>query len=692
MASKTNANVTVSTPADIRNVVLVGSSGSGKTTLFEQILRARIDGYRGEKDDPERAAALTLATVNSEGVAVNLLDAPGHPDYVGELRAGLRAADAAIFVVSAVDGIDQATLTLWRECDAVQMPRMIVVSKLDLGRSDFEATVAMCRTAFGDGVIPAYVPLMDGEKIIGNISLVNKRVHDYSSGERFSRDCNPEEELLVDDYQAPFLESVITEADNEELMERYLEGEILAREEVMANVLKAISTGHFFPVMPAHTLGDIGVEDVLRLVEKGFPSPTHARPPMITTPGGATLPEISCDPEGPLVAEVIRTTSDPFAGRLSMVRVFSGSLRTDDVVHVSGHRELFADQAGEGHDEEERVGLLSGPSGVEIKPRRIAFAGDIVLVAKLSRAETGDTLSDKDRPALVEPWALPQPLLPLAIKASSRNDEDKLGAALQRLAVEDTTVRVERMVETDQLLLWSMGQAHMDLLLSRLRNRYGLKVEQEPVKVAYRETFIAKCNGLGRHVKQSGGHGQYAVCNLEIEPNARGAGFEFIDKVVGGAVPRQFIGSVEKGIRAQLEKGTVWGFPVVDVKVTLYDGKSHSVDSSDMAFQTAGSLGVREAASEKTVALLEPIDLVTVTVGEEYLGPVMTDLSGRRGQLLGSDTDSQHHAIIKALVPQSELSRYAIDLRGIAQGSGHFTRQFHGYEMLPPNLAPEPRR
>jgi elongation factor G len=692
MSSKTNAPLArIDDPSAIRNVVLVGSSGSGKTTLFEHLVRSNVASYRGEREDLERSSALQLAAFRTGDIVLNLLDAPGHPDFVGELRAALRAADAAVFVVAAGDGIDAATAALWHECAAVAMPRAIVVTKLDDGRTTFETALGDLQAVLGKSVQPAYAPLVTGGQITGNLSLVSQQVHDYSSGSLVSRPAEADELAVIEQYRSDLIEGIIEESEDADLMDRYLEGDELRQDELLADLLAAILHGRFHPVIPVNSLNGIGTDQLLTVIENSFPQPgTHRL--SVTTPDGKELPSLSGDPAGPLVAEVIRTTSDQFAGRLSLVRIYNGSLKVDDVVHVSGHRSLFTgspDPAHPDHDDDERVGPLSVPSGIETTTVDSALAGQLVYVAKLSKAETGDTLSPKDRPALVEPWNLPEPLLPVAIRAASRNDEDKLPGALARLAVEDTTVRIERTVETDQIVLWTMGQGHVDLLLNRLVQRYGVKVTQEELKVPLRETFITKASAQGRHVKQSGGHGQYAVCQLEIEPLERGAGFEFVDKVVGGAVPRQFIPSVEKGVRGQLEKGVLAGYPLVDVRVTLVDGKSHSVDSSDMAFQTAGSLGLREAASPKTVTLLEPIDEVVVTVGEEYMGAVMTDVSGRRGHVLGTDSDDAHHAIIRALIPASELSRYAVDLRGLAHGSGSFTRTFHGYEQMPQNLVDE---
>ncbi len=689
MGSKVNGTqVQVNTPDDVRNVVLIGTAGSGKTSLFEQLLRARVPGYRGEKQDAERLSQLYLASLATGEVHVNLLDAPGHPDFVGDLRAGIRAADAAIFVVSAADGVDAAARALWDECTEAGLPRVIALSKLDAAHSDFDTVVAELQDALGEGVLPTHVPVGSGTGTNGTVGVLSRRFRDYSSGDLVLVEGDESHASLVEAHRGPLIEGLIQEAEDDHLMDDYLEGTDPGRDYLLDDLMKATAGANLFPVVPVVQSSGLGTEELLSLIEHGFPTPSlHPNPSRLRL-NGEDLGPAPSDPAAPLVAQVIRTTSDPFAGRLSMVRIFSGTLRPDAPIHVSGHAAAFSgveDPSRPDHDHEEKVVTVQRAIGSELVAQPQAIAGEIVMLPKLTSAETGDTISVPGDVVIVAPWAQPEALLPLAIRASTRGDEDKLPGALARLAVEDSIVRVGRGAN-DQLVLWTTGQAHADLLLGRLRNRYGVNVEQEEVKIALRETFTGKATALGRHVKQSGGHGQYAVVNIEVEPLDRGAGFEFVDKVVGGAVPRQFIPSVEKGAKAQLEKGVIAGFPMVDVRVTLFDGKAHSVDSSDMAFQMAAAAALKEAAVVgRNVALLEPIDLVTVTVGEEYMGAVMTDVSGRRGQLLGTDGEGRK-VIIRALIPQLELARYAIDLRGIAHGTGTFTRSFHGYELLPSNL------
>ncbi|QGN58727.1 elongation factor G-like protein EF-G2 [Nostocoides sp. HKS02] len=680
-------------PEEIRNVVLVGASGGGKTALFETMVAARIPGRRSREGDSASTLALTAAAVPTGGLVVTLLDTPGHPDFVGEVRAGLRAADAALFVVSAADGVDEATRLLWRECEVLGMPRAVAVTRLEQARADFEATAEACRRAFGDAQ-PLALPLMEDGSVRGLLNLLRRTVTEFSAGEGVDREPTVDEGELIDAQRGELIESVIEESEDETLLERYLGGQEVDTDAVALDLRAAIATARFFPVLPTHAPSGVGVEALLELFEKGFPSPVHALVPTVYTPAGGDFGPVTCDPDGPLVAEVVRTATDPFVGRQSLVRVFSGTLRPDEPVHLSGHLQHFAAHLVEEHadhdTDDERIGPLAAPVVEESRPLSAGIAGSIVLVSKLAGAETSDTLSRKDRPALVEPWLLPNPLLPVAIHARSKGDEDKLASALQRLVAEDVTMRLEHNAETHQLVLWAMGPAHVEHLISTLESRYHVPVEVEPMRTSLRETFVRPTTVQGRLVKQSGGHGQYAVCQLQIDPLERGAGIEFVDKVVGGAVPRQFIASVEKGARIQLEKGVLAGYPVVDVRVTLLDGKAHSVDSSDMAFQTAAGMALREAANDTTVSMLEPIDEVRIEVSDDAVGGVLADLRGRRGQVHGTEpSELGGRTVIHAEIPAHELSRYAVDLRSVSHGTGTFTRQFVRYDYMPPALARE---
>ncbi|MFC3995005.1 elongation factor G-like protein EF-G2 [Nocardiopsis sediminis] len=688
-------------PADIRNVVLVGPSGAGKTTLLEALLhaagavprRGRVeDGTTvGDHDDVEirqrRSVNLAVAPIHTGGAKVTLIDAPGYADFVGDLRAGLRAADAALFVVSALDGVDGRTRLLWDECAAIGMPRAVAVTKIDHPRADFTATVEQCRAAFGDGVLPAYVPVVSGEgaghRVRGLFGLVSQRYHDYSSGAPV--EAAPPSGLAeeVTPLRTELIEGVIQESEDETLMDRYMEGADLDPDLLIADLEAAVARGGFHPVLPVSAVHGPGVHELLRELPRATPCPGERPLPETATVDGRPVDGLSCDPDGPLLAEVVKTVSDPYVGRMSLVRVFSGTLRPDTVVHVSGHGPAGHDE----HDVEERVGALSVPMGKNHTPAAAAIAGEVCAVAKLTRAETGDTLSARERPLRMPPWTFPEPLLPVALRAASAADEDKLAQAVARLASEDVTLRVEVNAETHQLVLWCMGEAHLDVALDRLSGRYGVAVTTDEVRIPLRTTFAAPSDGMGRNVKQSGGHGEYGICRISVQPLPSGSGLEFVDEIVGGVVPRQFIPAVEKGVRAQMESGVRTGHPLVDIRVTLHDGKAHPVDSSDMAFQKAGRLALRDAAEKGRLSMLEPVDEVAVTVADSDMGAVMSDLSARRGRVLGTEAVEGGRTLVRAEVPQLEITRYAVDLRSVAHGTGTFRRRYLRHEPLPRQLA-----
>jgi len=691
---------TAGEPGRIRNVVLVGHSGAGKTTLVEALLVAtgtipragRVEDGTTVTDFDEaearqqRSISLALAPLEHDGAKVNLLDSPGYADFTGDLRAGLRAADAALFVVSAAEGIDGTTRAIWDECAGVGMPRAVVITRLDSPRADFDATLAACQSAFGDNVLPLYLPLHADEETIGGlIGLLSQQVIDYSSGTREQRDPDPEHLSLIAEHRNALIEGIIAESEDETLMDRYLEGEDIDVKVLIDDLETAVARGSFYPVLAACAGNRLGMDEVLEILVSGFPSPLEHPLPAVTRPDGTAVEPLTCDPAGRLCAEVVKTTTDPYVGRISLVRVFSGTLKADATLHVSGHG--LAERGHEDHDVDEKVGALSSPLGKSLRPVDSAIAGDIVAIAKLSRAETGDTLSTKDDPLLVTAWDMPEPLLPVAIAAKSKADEDKLSTGLQRIVAEEPTVRLERNVETAQLILWCMGEAHADVLVDRLKTKYGVEVEQVPLRVPLRETLTGPASGHGRHVKQSGGHGQFAVCDVEFEPLPSGSGFEFVDKIYGGSVPNQFIPSVEKGIRAQMERGVTAGYPVVDIRATLRDGKAHSVDSSDMAFQLAGGLALRDAAEKGAFALLEPVLEVSVLVADDYVGAVMSDLSTRRGRVTGTESVGNGRSLVRAEVPEVEVTRYAIDLRSISHGAASFSRKHLRYEPMPSHLA-----
>jgi elongation factor G len=678
----------------IRNVALVGHGGSGKTSLAEALLhRAGAINRMGRVEDgttvcdfdPEEqrrgiSLSLSLAPFDWRDHKINLIDAPGYADFMGDVAAALRIADLAVFVVSAVDGVEVQTEEAWELARRLGVPRMVFVNKLDRERANFDATLAQLRDRLGSGIAPLELPIGEEASFRGIADLLTDTAHIYEGGAPHTEAIPDEMEELEHQVHDNLVEGIVVADDA--LLERYLDGDVPSVEELEKALHDGIADATVFPVLVGSATREVGIDRLADFLVEIGPSPAD-RPVSITAGNGDAPEEIDvpADAAGDPLAFVFKTIADPYVGQVSLFRVVSGTLRPDD--HLVNSRT--------GTDE--RLHGLLTVRGKEQETVGELVAGDIGAVAKLTATATGDTLAPRGKPVRVAPIEQPEPTLAVAVVPRTQADEDRLAPALHRLVDEDPALRVERIDETHQTLLHGTGETHIQITLEKLTRKFGANVDTEDVRVAYRETITGPASGVeGRHKKQTGGHGQFGVCVIDMEPLPRGEGFAFASKVVGGAISRGYIGAVQKGIEETMASGGVYGYPVVDVSVTVIDGKEHSVDSSEMAFKVAGRLAFRAAMSQAGPVILEPVSRLEVTVPVDLQGDVMGDLNSKRGRVQGTESEGDGRQTIIALVPTSEIQRYAIELRSLTGGRGRFRATHDHYDVLPTHLVDAVRR
>lgn len=674
-------------PSDkIRNVVLLGHQGTGKTTLTEAMLFASgattrmgtiadgntIGDFEPEEIKRQLSVSVSLAPIEWKDHKINLLDAPGYADFVGEAQAALRVADLAVLVVSAVDGVEVQHEFLWHLAETAKVPRLVFINKLDRERADFPATLQQLNDRLGAGFAPVELPLGEENDFHGLVDVIEEKSYRYEPDGKSWEEPMPED--LSQEAHKLHTQIVESVAETEDaLLEKYLGGEDLTQKEVAMGLHRGLLAGTVFPVVVGSATKLVGIDRLADLIVEMGPAPKERGAVIGVKPGTDTEIERSQDPEGPMSAFVFKTISDPYVGRLTLFRVISGTLRPDSTLFNASS------------NSDERIAQIFTLRGKNQEQLSEAVAGDIAAVAKLAHTHSGETLTTRADSILYKPLEAPERNLAKAIVAKTKGDEDKLMTGLAKLQEEDPSLQLERNPETHQTLLWGTGETHLDVALDRLHRKFGVEVQEIPLRIPYRETITRPGKAQGRHVKQSGGHGQYAICNLEIEPLPRGSGFEYVDKIFGGSIPSQWIPSVQKGVEKTMSEGAVAGYPVVDVRVTLVDGKFHAVDSSDMAFQIAGSVGFREAVHNAGVTLLEPIMDLEVMAPDEFLGDIMGDLNSKRGRIQGTEAIGQRQ-LVKAKVPMAEIARYAIDLRSMTHGKGTFRSTFSHYDEVPSHL------
>jgi elongation factor G len=681
--------VKVFTGANIRNVAVTGHGSSGKTSLVAGCLflggvgnrLGRVDdGTTATDFDPEEierkiSISTAIAFIEWNKSKINFLDTPGKGVFIQDTRSSMRVSDSSAILVDAVAGVEVQTEKVFKFAEEFKLPTVFVVNKLDRENASLERTVTSIQENFGRTCIPVQLPIGSEKGLRGLIDLVEMKAYEFEpngAGTALPVDVPPELQERAAKGHDAIVEMVAEGSD--ELMEEFFDKGTIPIEDLMPGLRTAIAERRLYPILACSALLNIGSQTLVDFIVNYLPSPENAAAIPATDAQGEQPVERTVSSEQPLSLFVFKTLADPFAGRLSFLKVFSGVLK-NDVSVVNFNRGV-----------NERLAHLSIPQGKSPVEVPELHAGDIGVVAKLKDTVTGDTLGEKDQAILFKTLNYPEPLITFAIEPKTRGDEDKISNALHRVLEEDPTLRFGRDQQTNELLLSGMGQLHIETIVARLKKRFGVDVSLKPPKVPYRETIRGKADVQGKHKKQSGGHGQYGDCRIRMEPLGRGEKFEFVNEIFGGAIPKNFIPAVEKGILESAAKGYLAGYPVVDFRVVLYDGSYHDVDSSELAFKIAGSLAFKKAMEAANPVLLEPIMNVEVYAPDTYAGDLMGDLNSRRGRVQGMDAKGGTQ-VIKAQVPMAEMLTYAPTLTSMTQGRGDYTMEFSHYEIVPSQIA-----
>jgi elongation factor G len=677
----------------VRTFAVVGHGDSGKTSLTEALLydsnmitrlgKIEQGNTVADYDPKETKRGITinssLAYLNWKNSTFNIIDTPGYLDFIIDTKTSLRVVDTALIVVCGVSGVEVQTEKVWDYTEEFALPKVFFINKIDRERADFERTSQMIKDYFGQNAVPVQLPIGSEESFEGVVDLLKMKAYYFTTDSEGKSQM--EEKDIPDDIKekASDLRQKMIEAvaeNNDEVLMKYLEGEELTQEEILTCLRGGIIDRKVFPVLCGSATKNIGIELLLDFIKDYFPSPVDL--PEIEVKDLKEQKEIKIKrslQDSPFSALVFKTVADPYVGNLTYFRVFSGELSSDSTVYNSTH------------DIENKVAKIYRMQGKEQTAVAKVTPGGIGAIAKLKKTNTGDTLCDKEHPIEFTKVEYPEPIMKLAITPKSKGDEDKLSIAINRIVEEEPTIQVYRDEDTGETIIAGMGESHLDVVIETMETKFGVEIEKSTPKVGYKETIRNKVQAEGKYKKQSGGRGQYGHCFVEFEPQERGNGFEFVDKIVGGVIPKQYRPAVEKGIVEAMKKGVVAGYPTVDIKAILYDGSYHTVDSSEMAFKVAGSMAFKKGAAEANPVLLEPIYTLTVTIPKDYMGDIIGDLNSKRGKIMGMDEDEKGKQLIKAQVPQAEIFRYSIDLRSITQGRGTYTMKFSHYEEVPSQIA-----